>query len=287
MSCARRSRSCGFAGILCHVWCHLHRAQLIDEVLCIVGLVGAERDGSWLLGTRLYQSAARPPRSPCSFGSAPGRRRPAGVAALHQAMSHEAEIGLLAFPPAKEPGIRIGGRGMRVVRPPLAMKSASAFATRRRSVGGLAGAFLSLRPSLLSALTLFIQAQASISARSYRRRESVDRSFFTLGGARTAARNFAAISPSSNWSRRRRRSNGLRPRHRRRRRRTSGTEDLFETLYQKPLRADPEERSAAASLKEISPAASMAAQFANTSAANSRSSADSATFTIKRIARSG
>src|SRR5690606_23199125 len=50
------------------------------------------------------------------------------------------------------------------------------------------------------ALTLFIDAQASISVPSTEK-WSLDRSRLTLGWARTAARNFAAMSPSSSRSR--------------------------------------------------------------------------------------
>ena len=44
------------------------------------------------------------------------------VAVLHQPMPHEAQLRLLALALAVEPGIRIGGRGMRLVRSLLAME---------------------------------------------------------------------------------------------------------------------------------------------------------------------
>lgn len=44
------------------------------------------------------------------------------VAVLHQPMAHEAQRGLLAFPLAVEPGLGIGGRGMRVIRALLAIE---------------------------------------------------------------------------------------------------------------------------------------------------------------------
>jgi hypothetical protein len=44
------------------------------------------------------------------------------VAVFHQAVPHEAQLRLLALSLAVEPGIGIGGRGMRIVRPLLAMK---------------------------------------------------------------------------------------------------------------------------------------------------------------------
>src|SRR3954469_9674691 len=44
------------------------------------------------------------------------------VAVLHQSMPHEAQLRLLALSLTVEPGIPIGGRGMRIVRPLLAME---------------------------------------------------------------------------------------------------------------------------------------------------------------------
>src|SRR4029077_6779599 len=57
----------------------------------------------------------------------PVRQRQAGVdqqavAVLHQPMSDEAQLRLLAFTLAVEPGIGIGGRSMGVVRTFLAME---------------------------------------------------------------------------------------------------------------------------------------------------------------------
>src|SRR4051812_43074868 len=44
------------------------------------------------------------------------------VAVLHQSMPHEAQLRLLTPSFAVEPGVPIGGRGMRLVRPLLAME---------------------------------------------------------------------------------------------------------------------------------------------------------------------
>jgi len=44
------------------------------------------------------------------------------MAVLHQHMDHEAEPCLLAAALAEQPGVRIGGQGMAVVGPPLAVK---------------------------------------------------------------------------------------------------------------------------------------------------------------------
>ena len=129
------------------------------------------------------------------LGMAVGRRQ-AGIdqearAVLHQAVADEAELRLLARSLAVEPGIGIGRRGMRLVRPllPVEVGLGVAPATGRRLVAD---------PS--RGLKLFIEAQASISVPSTEKC-SVDRSFFTRGCASTAARNFAAISPSSSRSR--------------------------------------------------------------------------------------
>jgi hypothetical protein len=43
---------------------------------------------------------------------------------LHQQMAHMAELGLLAPAPAEEPWVGIGGRGVRLVAAPLAVKVA-------------------------------------------------------------------------------------------------------------------------------------------------------------------
>src|SRR5262249_16256992 len=46
------------------------------------------------------------------------------VAVLRHQMSHVTELGFLAGPLAEQPGIRVGGRGMRVVLAPFAMEVA-------------------------------------------------------------------------------------------------------------------------------------------------------------------
>jgi hypothetical protein len=71
-------------------------------------------------------------------------------------MPHEAKLRLLAWPLAIEPGLGIGGRGVRVVRSLLAVKIrllVAAAAISRRFVRAIG-------------LKLFVDAQASISVPS-------------------------------------------------------------------------------------------------------------------------
>lgn len=80
------------------------------------------------------------------------------VAVLHQPMPEEAELRLLAFALLVEPCLRIGGRGMRIVRPLLAMEIRLGVAPAASS-----GRFTR---TVFGPLTLFIDAQASISVPS-------------------------------------------------------------------------------------------------------------------------
>ena len=68
------------------------------------------------------------------------------VAVLHQRVAHEAQLRFLARSFAEQPGVGIGGRGMRVVAAPLAMEVALAVAPR---AGRVARAVL--RPEALQA----------------------------------------------------------------------------------------------------------------------------------------
>ena len=97
----------------------VHRAQFIDEVLGVVGFVGAQRDRLRPIGARLDHVQRRNPFRMAVGPSQTGVDQKA-VAVLHQRMPHEAELGLLARPLAVEPRLRIGGRGVRIVRSPLA-----------------------------------------------------------------------------------------------------------------------------------------------------------------------
>jgi hypothetical protein len=92
------------------------------------------------------------PVSPCQTGV-----DQQAMTVLHQPMPDEAQLGLLAFALAVEPGFGIGGRSMAVVRAFLAMEV-------RFGVAPAACAGGSPEPSF--GLTLFIEAQASISVPS-------------------------------------------------------------------------------------------------------------------------
>ena len=97
---------------------HPHRSQLVDEVLRVIGLVGAERDGAGPIGERLDHVQRRHPLGmPIGPRQACIDQQPRAV--LHQAVTDEAELRLLARPLAVEPGVRIGGARMRLVRPLL------------------------------------------------------------------------------------------------------------------------------------------------------------------------
>ena len=100
---------------------HCHRAQLIDEVFRVVGLVGAERDRARPVGARFDHGERRYP-----LGVAVSRRQTRinqkAMAVLHQAMADEAKLGFLARSLAVEPCIGIRRRDMRLVRPLLAME---------------------------------------------------------------------------------------------------------------------------------------------------------------------
>jgi hypothetical protein len=87
----------------------VHRPQLIDEILSVVSLVGAEGD------RREARSCAscNPLGTPVGLGYAGIDDET--VAVLHQRVPREAQLGLLARPLAIEPRLGMGGRGVRVV----------------------------------------------------------------------------------------------------------------------------------------------------------------------------
>src|SRR6202521_4376790 len=108
-------------GVLRHMRRHCHRAQLIDEVFRVVGLVGTERDRARPVGARFDHGERRYP-----LGMAVSRRQTSinqkAMVVLHQAMADEAELGFLAWSLAVEPCIGIRRRDMRLVRPLLSME---------------------------------------------------------------------------------------------------------------------------------------------------------------------
>src|SRR4051794_30182432 len=113
------------------------------------------------------------------------------VAVLHQSMPHEAQLRLLTPSFAVEPGVPIGGRGMRLVRPLLAMEvgfCVAPAACRR---------FARVRALRLDAL----HRRPCLDQRAVDREVIRGQKFFTLGCESTAVRNFAAMSPLSSRSR--------------------------------------------------------------------------------------
>src|SRR3984957_1587089 len=84
-------------GVLRHMRRHCHRAQLIDEVFRVVGLVGTERVRARPVGARFDRGERRYP-----LGMAVSRRQTSinqkAMAVLHQTMADEAELGFLACP---------------------------------------------------------------------------------------------------------------------------------------------------------------------------------------------
>src|SRR3954467_7053843 len=109
---------------------HLALAQVLDEGAHVVSLVGPERD-------------AAAPRAAVEHGKRrlafrrPGGARERGldrkaVAVLHQDVPHEAQPALAAVGLAIEPRVRVGRRGMALVRALLLAEVALAVAPRPR-----------------------------------------------------------------------------------------------------------------------------------------------------------
>ena len=103
--------------------------MLRNEIGRIVGLVGAQRDRVGAIGARLDHGDGGEPLSVTGDARRHGIDNEA-VAVLHQRVPHEDEPGFRARSVAEQPGVAIGGRGMAVVAPPLAMKVALAVAPR-------------------------------------------------------------------------------------------------------------------------------------------------------------
>ena len=72
----------------------VHRAQFVDEVFSVIGLVGAEGDRPWSVGAR-FDPVQR--RDPVRLAVSTGVDDEA-VAVLHQCMTHEAQLGFLPHP---------------------------------------------------------------------------------------------------------------------------------------------------------------------------------------------
>src|SRR5262249_55765498 len=163
-------------------------AQLHDKVAGIVALVGTQ-------GARLRPVGVRLDQRQC--GQALGIARSAGrhrtddqpVAVLHQRVAHETQTRFFAWSFAEEPGVGVGGRGVRGVWRRSPWKSC---APLRPGPGG------SPEPSF--GRKLFGLAQASSSVPSTEKC-SLDNKRLTLSCESTAMRNLAATSPANNRSR--------------------------------------------------------------------------------------
>ena len=101
-------------GVLRHMRSNVQFPQIGDEVLCVVSFVGAQRQAS---GSRRAPDDHLDGRFPLrrSGGGCERRTDDEPMPVLHQSMSHVAELGSLAAAFAIKPGIRVRGRGMRLV----------------------------------------------------------------------------------------------------------------------------------------------------------------------------
>ena len=169
---------------------HVDLAQFHDEVGGIEALVATERDrfgfGAWL--DHLER------RQPFGMTGDPRQSRvdDEPVAVLHQGVTDEAELGFHTRPFAIEHGIGVAGRDVRLVAPLLTAEVdlGIAPAARRRFVAIIA------IPRLEA-----LQAGPGFDQRAVDREVIDDNSRLTSGCVRIAARNLAAISPSSSRSR--------------------------------------------------------------------------------------
>src|SRR5690606_11715108 len=96
---ARRAtvdRRTSAADVLRYMRRHLHRAQLVDEVLRVVSLVGAERDGPRPVSPGFDHVQCRHPLG-ITVGQSQAGIDQKAMAVLHQPMPHEAQLCLLAL----------------------------------------------------------------------------------------------------------------------------------------------------------------------------------------------
>jgi hypothetical protein len=172
---------------LCSAPCgrHFQRAQFVDEILGVIGFVGAQGDRLRPVGAWLDHMQRRNP-----LGVSIGRRQTGvdqkPVPVLHQGVPHEAKLGLLAGSFAIEPRIRIGGSRRASRSSGSAHENLLACCARRRRRAGR---------RLRFGLKLFIDAQASISVPATEK-WSVLSNRFTRECARTPLNSLAAMSPS-------------------------------------------------------------------------------------------
>jgi hypothetical protein len=112
--------------VLCEVRRRVQGPPAGDEARRIVGAIGPDRDP---VPSRHGRDQRR---GRVAFSVAGGRGQlgadhQAGTV-LHQEMAHEAELGLLAAALAEQLGRRVGGRGVGLVAPALAVEVAAAVA---------------------------------------------------------------------------------------------------------------------------------------------------------------
>ena len=177
----------------------VHRAQLLHEIRRVIALVGAQRDRPRAIRRARSSPAPRgvrhgpTPRQP-RIDDQPG-------AVLHQPMPDEAELRLHARPLAIEHGV---GIGRALVRPCAGRPEIDGALRPPPSAGGSS-------PPLSFPWNDFRLAHASIKVPSTLKC-SVGEALHPPC-AKTAARNSAAMSPSSSRSRLFEGSNGPRPDH--------------------------------------------------------------------------
>src|SRR3954452_12040838 len=105
--------------VLRHVRGHVHGPKLVDEVLCIKGLVGPQRAPVRAIGPGLdHGQGGDPLGMAVSLGDAGVHDQP--VAVLHERVAHKAELGLHPVALAIEPRVRISRADMGLVRALLA-----------------------------------------------------------------------------------------------------------------------------------------------------------------------
>src|SRR6202142_2447407 len=108
-------------GVLRHMRAHVHGAQLVDEVGSVIALVGAQADAGRTVGALLDHRQRGDALAMAVGGRETGVDDEAGTV-LHQRVTEKGQFRLHARSLAIEPRIRIGGRGVRLVRTLLALE---------------------------------------------------------------------------------------------------------------------------------------------------------------------
>ena len=106
-------------------------AQFHEEIASVVALIGPQRDRLRAIGVWLDQRQRCPPRGMAQ--SARGHRADnQTVAVLHQRVTQETQPLFFARALAEEAGVGVGGRGVRLILPALAVEVAFGVAPRAR-----------------------------------------------------------------------------------------------------------------------------------------------------------